>query len=80
MAHDGGNCYFSFWATFYPFTRYLAPKKRKLKKKKKNPLRISFCTSVTKIMIICYTVLEIWCVTNVVVIFDFGLFFAFLPP
>ena len=53
MAHDRGNCYFSFWATFYPFTRYLAPKKRKLKKKKKKTLRISFCTSVTKIMIIC---------------------------
>ena len=29
---------------------------------------------------ICYTVPEIWCVTNVVVIFDFGLFFALLQP
>ena len=30
-------------------------------------------------MIICYTVLEIWCVTNVIVIFHFGLLLAFLP-
>ena len=29
-------------------------------------------------MIICYTVPEIWCVTDVI-IFHFGLFFAFLP-
>ena len=31
-------------------------------------------------MIICYTVPEIWCMTNVIVIFHFGLFFALLPP
>ena len=31
-------------------------------------------------MIICYTVPEIWCVTDVIVIFHFGLFFALLPP
>ena len=36
-----------------------------------------FYTSVPKIMIICYTVLEIWCVTDVV-IFYFGLFFSSL--
>ena len=29
---------------------------------------------------ICYTVLEIWCVTDVIVIFHFGLLFALLPP
>ena len=59
------------------------PRKIKMKKKKneKKPLKISsFCTSVPKIMIMRYTVPEIWCVTNVVVIFDFGLFFALLPP
>ena len=33
-------------------------------------------TGVPKIMIICYTVPEIWCVTNVIVIFRFGLFLA----
>ena len=31
-------------------------------------------------MIICYTVLEIWRVTDVIVIFHFGLIFALLPP
>ena len=31
-------------------------------------------------MIICYTVPEIWCVTDVIVIFRCGLFFALLPP
>ena len=33
-------------------------------------------TGVPKIMIICYTFPEIWCVTNVIVIFRFGLFLA----
>ena len=40
----------------------------------------SFYTSVPKIMIICYTVPEIWHVTDVTVIFQFRLFFALLPP
>ena len=31
-------------------------------------------------MVICYTVPEIWRVTDVIVIFHFGLFFALLPP
>ena len=31
-------------------------------------------------MIICYTVPEIWCVTDAIVTFHFGLFFALLPP
>ena len=31
-------------------------------------------------MIICYTVPEIWHVTDVIFIFYFGLFFALLPP
>ena len=31
-------------------------------------------------MIICYTVPEIWRVTDVTVIFHFGLVFALLPP
>ena len=30
-------------------------------------------------MIICYTVPEIWHVTDVILIFHFGLFFALLP-
>ena len=40
----------------------------------------SFNTSVTKIMIICYTVPKIWHVTDVIVIFHFGPLFAFLTP
>ena len=35
--------------------------------------------SVPKIMIICYTVPEICCMTDIIVIFHFGLFFALLP-
>ena len=31
-------------------------------------------------MIIRYTVPEIWCMTDVLVIFDYGLFFVLLPP
>ena len=31
-------------------------------------------------MIICYIVPEIQCVTDVILIFYFGLFFALLPP
>ena len=50
------------------------------KKWKKNHLEISsFYASVPKIMITCYTVPKIWCVTDVIVIFLFGLFFAILP-
>ena len=54
----------------------------KISKKKwtKNLAIPSFYTSVPKIMIICYTVPEIWCMTNVIFIFHFWLFFALLPP
>ena len=78
MMHD--RCNFSFWAIFCPFT---TAQKIKIKKKKKwkKHLKISSCyTSVPKIMIICYTVLHMWHVTNVIVIFNFVLFFALLPP
>ena len=40
----------------------------------------SFYISVLKIMVICYTVPDIWHVTDVIVIFNAGLFFTFLPP
>ena len=39
----------------------------------------SFYTGVPQIMIMCYTIPEIWHVTHVTVIFHFGLFFALLP-
>ena len=78
MAHDRYNCYFSFWAIFFPFT-LLTVQKLKNEKKWKKTLEISsFNTGVPKIMIICFTVPEIWHVTDVT-IFNFGLFFA-LPP
>ena len=55
-----------------------SPKKEYIKKKH---LEISsFYTSVPKLMIICYTVPEIWRMTNVVVIFHFRLFSTLLPP
>ena len=65
---------------FLPFY-FLTAWKIKIKKKWKKHLKISlFYNSVPKIMIICYTVPEIWCMTDVTVIFHFGLFFTLLPP
>ena len=53
----------------------------KISKKWKLHLEIlSFNTSVPEIVIICFTVPEILHVTDVIVIFHFGLFFALLPP
>ena len=71
-----------FFSNFGPFFVFLTPLKTKNSKfwkieKKKN--LSSFYTSVPKIMIICYNVLEIWWVTDVIVIFHFGLFFPLLP-
>ena len=78
MVRDGCN-YFSFWATFYPFTTLTA---RKIHLKNwKNCLEISsFYISVPKIMMIWHTVPEIWCVKDVIVISHFGLFFSLLSP
>ena len=76
-----GRCnYFSFWAIFCPFTPHTCPKNENFKITKKHQEISSFCTSVLKILIIWYTVPEIWHVTDVIVIFYFGLFFALLPP
>ena len=80
----------SFWTIFYPFT--LLPfypwskkstfwKNEKTKNKKKKHMDISsFYKRVTKTMIICYTVPEMWCVADAVFIFHVGLFFTLLPP
>ena len=57
---------------FLPFYPPNSPKNENIKKLKKTPTDI--------IMIICYTVPEIWCVTNVIIIYHFWLFFALLPP
>ena len=65
---------------FFPFYRPCNPKNENFKNLKKAPLETpSFYTSVTEVMIICYTVAWIWHVTNVI-IFHFGPFFAPLPP
>ena len=71
--------FLSFWAIFCLFT----PLTRKIKilKKWKKRLEISsFYTSVPKIMIICCTVSEIWCMTDVIFIFHSGLFFCPFTP
>ena len=70
--------FFPFWAIFHPFYPLTAPK-MKISQKWKEHLEISFYTSELKIMIICYTVPDILCVTDVI-IFHFGLSFAILPP
>ena len=62
---------------FYPPNN---PTKQNFKKMKKKPMDISsFYNSVPKLMIICCTIPEIQCVMDVI-IFNFGSFFAFLPP
>ena len=69
------NSYFSFWAIFCPFTPLTVQKMKIKKNEKKTP---SFYRSVSKIMIIYYTVPKIWHVTDVIIIFHSGLFFALL--
>ena len=62
---------------FYPPNN---PKNKTFEKvKKKNLAMSSFYTNVPKIMIICYTIPEIQCMTDVILIFYFGLFFTLLP-
>ena len=70
------NCYFSIWAIFCPFT-YLKARKIKILKSEKNTWRYHHFTIVYQILIICYSVPEIWCMTDVT-IFHFRPFFAFL--
>ena len=66
---------------FLPFYPYKNPKKAKFWKNEKMPLEISsFYINVPKIMIICYTILEIWCATDVILIFYFGIFFPPFTP
>ena len=75
MEHDR-QIFLSFWITFCPFTPPLKTRKINiLKKWKKHLQRSWFYTNVPKIMIICYTVPEIRCMMDVILIFYFGLFF-----
>ena len=71
--------FLSFWTNFCPFSPLTAWKMTILKKWKKHLKILSFYRSVPKIMIICYTVPEVWNVTDVIVIFHFRLFLPFYP-
>ena len=71
---------------FFHFGKFFAhlppknPKNQNFEKMKKKSLEIlSLYTNVPKIMIICYTVPDIWHMTDIIVIFHFGIFFALLP-
>ena len=57
--------YFSFWAIFRSFTPLKARKIKILKNQQKCFEMLSFLTSVWKIIIICYTVPEVWCVIDI---------------
>ena len=83
LLRDGCNCYFysGLFLALLPPQPPSNPKNENLKKVKKEEkrLEISLHTSVPKAMIICYTVPETWCVTDVIIV-HFGLFFALLSP
>ena len=76
-----GQNFFSLLTVFCSFTKKKKSKKLKILKKWKNRLKISsLYTNVSKVMIICYTVPVILCVTDVILIFYFELFLPFHPP
>ena len=65
---------------FGQFFALLQPRKLKISKKKNDWRYHHLTQTVPKIMIIYFIVPEIWHVTDVIVIFHFGLIFALLPP
>ena len=65
---------------FLPFYPHNNPKNQNFEKMKKTLEISSFYICAPKIMIRWCMVPEIWCVTDVIVISHFGLFFALLPP
>ena len=72
-------CYFRLFFAFLPPTNN--PENQNFEKVKKKRLEIlSFYTSVPKIMIIYYTVSEIWRVTDIIFILHFRLLFALFLP
>ena len=71
--------FLSFAAIFCPFTPLTTPKIKLLKKWKPSLEVSSFNTSVPKIMIICYTVPEIWRVTHDTYDFYFSFWTTFCP-
>ena len=76
---------FGYFLSFTPlilsFTHLTAQKIKMKKKDREKHLEIlSFYISVPKIMIICYTVPEIWHVTDVIIFSFWAIFVALLPP
>ena len=72
--------FLSFWTIFCTFTP-LTSWKIKILKRLKNVLEISsFYTNVPKIMIICYSVPEMRCVTDVILTFLFWVLFCPFAP
>ena len=80
MAHDGCNCYFSFWAIFCPFTPLTVQKMKSSKKLKKTPgyiITLHKCNKNHDHMLYCsWDMVCDGCNCT----FHFGLFFALLPP
>ena len=73
--------FFVILGQFSLFYHHNSPKDKNIKQMKQKHLEIwSFSTSVPKMIIIGYTVPDIWHVTDVIVIFHFGLLFALLLP
>ena len=79
MVCDRCNCYFIL-GYFLPFYPNNSPKNENFKKMKKSLEISSFYKSAPKIMIICYTVPEIWHVTHVNCYFSFGAIFCPFTP
>ena len=67
---------FAHFLLFYPTNN---PENQNFEKIKKTPGDIIVLLTCTKNPNICYTIPEIWHVTDVIFIFRFGLFFALLP-
>ena len=80
LRYKAQQSFLSFWAIFCPFNPPNKPEIEILKKWKKHLEISSFYTSVPKIIIICYTVPEIWCVTDVIIIFSFWAIFCPFTP
>ena len=70
--------FLSFWAIFCPFTPLTTQKIKILKKWKKIQVISSFYTSVPKIVIISYTLPDIWSVADRIFC-HFRSYFALLP-
>ena len=70
---------FCHFGPFFPLYPSNNPKNQNFGKNKKLPEISSFYKSVSKIMI-SYTAPQKWSVTDIIFIFDFGLFFALLTP